>query len=386
MTVKEAAHPVVTGERICKIASSYGYVDCDVPVYELLADIAEPGQRPIAVVGPAMEVLGVIHPRELVEILGKPFGRDLLMRQKVQDIMRDAVTFRYDEYIQEIRDRISGDLEGGVEAQYVLVDENAAFSGHVSSRDILVHAMEEHRRELKTAQSIQGRLVPPCLTVRGKLLSVVCSSVMAQGVGGDYYYARQFAQGKWFLCLCDISGKGVSAAIITAVLAGFLHSADLSLSLEETIRNLNDLILDTFQLNKYLTGFFCVFDELSGELRYCDMGHSFFFAVEGTRMFQVSEQADNVPVGLVADVTPVERVLRLSPGTTFAVVSDGFVEQENRNSDSYPLDRLGAAIATCENGDLLRAKVKIFEDFFTFKKDAPQRDDISLLLFRYDQR
>ncbi len=385
MTVKERERARVAGERIVKIASSFSYADADAPVHSILAELREPYRDPVAVVDSSERVLGIIVPEDLVEILGKPFGRDLLQRQAARDIMRTVACFPYDEYIQTARERVSAEIEDDPGRHFALVDERNRFQGHVSAQDILTHALNDYRRELRLSTAIQNRLIPPYHAERSERVSLTCASVMAQGVGGDYYFTRQYAQGKWFFCLCDISGKGISASVITAVLSGFLYSAHFGAPLEETVALLNRIVIGTFRLEKYLTGFFAKFDEESGELEYCDMGHSWFFAVENRLMQQVSSQADNVPVGLVESPEIIARTLRIAPGTVLALLSDGFVEQENRHGETFPLGELGAIIADASDSgdDLVRAKVRILERFFAFKGDVPQHDDISLLLFQY---
>lgn len=385
MILKEADRAQAAGERIVKIASSFMYVEAGTPVHALLAEMKEPYQNAIAVVNENRKARGIIIPQDLVEMLGKPFGRDLLQRQQVEDIMRPAVTFRYDEYIQEISERIGGDIEKETNTHYILVDDADAFCGHFSAQDILLHAMNDHRRELNTAITIQGRIVQPYYAARNSRTSITCSSVMAQGVGGDYYHVREYAPGKWFFCLCDISGKGISAAIITAVLSGFMYNADFTMPIESLVGRLNRIILDTFKLEKYLTGFFARFCETTGELEYCDMGHSFFYAVDGGSIQQVAEVADNCPVGLIdaPEITP--RTLRIAPGTVLVLLSDGIIEQENRDGETWPIAELGACVGrSIDRGeDMVRAKIRILESFYAFKKDMPQHDDISLLLFHY---
>lgn len=381
----ETAQPETTGNRILKIASSFMYVTIGTPVHDLLAEMKEPFEHAIAVVDAERKFKGCIVPQDLVEILGKPFGRDLLKRQRVEDIMRSAKTYRYDEYIQEIRNRIGGDLESGNDTHYILVDSQDRFCGHVSSRDILTHAMNESQRELETAITIQSRLVPPCFLARNERISITCSSVMAQGVGGDYYHVLEYAPGEWFFCLCDISGKGISAAIITAVLAGFMYNANFSVPLEETIERLNRIILDTFKLEKYLTGIFARFSEKTGEFEYCDMGHAYFFSVDSSTVQQIAETANNVPVGLVDNPKPIVRTLRIEAGTILLILSDGIIEQQNSEGKVFDISNIGTELRRCiEAGDdLVRAKIRILESFFSFKKNIPQHDDISMLIFYY---
>lgn len=385
MTLREAERAQTAGERLAKIASSYLYVERGTPVYDLLAELKEPYRRPIAVVDGERRPVGIIVPRDLVDILGKPFGRDLLKRQRVEDIMREATSRRHDEHVQELLARVDADPDAPPDEHFVLVDGNGRFCGHVTSHDLVVHATVEHRRELETATRIQRRLVSPSLSVFGRRASVTCASVMAQGVGGDYYYAREYRDGRWFFCLCDISGKGISAAIVTAVLASFLRDADLERPLEDTVSRLNAIILGTFKLEKYLTGFFARFSEETGELEYCDMGHSYFYAIEGTNVHPVTEGADNLPIGLAERLTLTTRTLRVAPGSSFLLVSDGVVEQTDRAGRTFPLARagecLGAASGSADGA--IRAQIRFLESFFAFKGDVPQHDDVSMLIFRY---
>jgi len=386
MSLLERVRLSVSGERIVKIASSFSFVASETPVHALLAELKEPYRDPVAVVDPDERVLGIIVPNDLVEMLGKPFGRDLLQRQCVTDIMRQVPRFRYDEYIQTVRERVSAEIEDDPERHYVLVDGTNRFQGHVSAQDILAHALNDYHRELAVATAIQNRLVPPYAAERNGRISITCSAVMAQGVGGDYYFTREYAPGKWFFCLCDISGKGISASVITAVISGFMYGAEFETPLEAIVARLNRIVIGTFRLEKYLTGFFAKFDERTGELEYCDMGHSWFYAVERGAIQQIASEADNVPVGLVEDPEIASRTLRIAPGTVLVLLSDGFIEQENRQGETFPLNELGSLIgaAVASGDDLVRAKVRVFERFFSFKGDVPQHDDLSLLLFHYE--
>lgn len=385
MIVQEAERRTAKGERIVKIASSFFFVGSDTPVRDILDELHGEQQKAIAVVTPEGEALGIIVSQDLVEMLGKPFGRDLLLRQDARDIMREVPSFPYDEYIEETAKRVGADLEKEANTHYLLVDENRRFCGIFSSKDILLHAMAEHRREMDIACMIQERLVPPYDARRNDSISITCSSVMAQGVGGDYYFVKEYRSGRWFFCLCDISGKGISAAIITAVLSGFMCNADFDQSLEELVAGMNRVILDAFRLEKYLTGFFARFDESTGALEYCDMGHSWFFVIDGDSVQRVCEEADNCPVGIVDSPDIVTRLLRIAPGTILLLVSDGIIEQMNRQGAAFPLAEIGRCVGKAIRGeeDLVRAKIRILESFFSFKKDVPQHDDISLLLFHY---
>lgn len=235
MSVFEIARPEIAGERIVKIASSFSGVRVGTPVHEALDGLRMIGRPMIAVIDDKDRPLGIIVAQDLVDILGKPFGRDLLKRQRVEDIMRSAATFRYDEHITAVRERAQADIEAEETRYFLLADRSGSFRGCVSSRDLLLYGARQHLRERGVAKSIQSRLVPEYSKCGNDRLSAVFCSVMAEGVGGDFYLCRELGDGRWFMCLCDISGKGLSAAIVTAFLSGFFSSADLGAPLAETV-------------------------------------------------------------------------------------------------------------------------------------------------------
>ena len=162
-----------------------------------------------------------------------------------------------------------------------------------------------------------------------------------------------------------------------------MHNADFSLPFEVLIGELNHIILNTFTLEKYLTGFFARFTVDTGELEYCDMGHALFFALEGEKLYQVSFRRQRTGRACGEPGTRVPN-LRLAPGALL-IMSDGIPEQVNRKKAVFPLQDLGAHIhaSLASGAGLVSAKVRIFEEFYRFKRDMPQHDDISLLLFHF---
>ena len=287
----------------------------------------------------------------------------LIIKDHASGRMTTITSFPQD---REILDRTTCDLEKDAVTHYVLVDAVDSFKGIVTTQDLLMYALREHQRELQLAETIQGRLVQPSIAIDDGTVALACASVMARGVGGDFYSVKKIDSNRWFFCLCDISGKGISAALVTAVLSGFLDNEQFIDPLETILKRLNKTLLDTFKLEKFLTGMFARFDARTGLLEYCDMGHSYFFTLQNGMTQQISREADNMPLGLVAGIPVTTRALRLEPGTVLAVVSDGIMEQKNRKGKLFPVDTLGKALPVNPSGkrDLLKAKISILESFF----------------------
>lgn len=139
--------------------------------------------------------------------------------------------------------------------------------------------------------------------------------------------------------------------------------------------------METFKLDRYLTGVFLVARETDCLLDYCDMGHSLGFAILDGEINPLSSEADNPPLGMVLLDTVTVKSLRLSRGTTFLAVTDGLTEQENRDGGQFPIASLARALSSVgRTRDLVRAKVETLESFFSFKGDMPQRDDVSFMI------
>ncbi len=203
---------------------------------------------------------------------------------------------------------------------------------------------------------------------------------MSQRIGGDYYFVKKIDNHRTFYCLCDVSGKGMSAAIITAVIAGFMETLIFTDPLDSIVVKLNDLILKTCSLEKYATGIFCIFDDTDNTLEYCDMGHALLFEVSGSSIRQIQENSDNIPIGVMKLDSIITKKITVQESSTFIILSDGITEQQNEHSLLFSIDILPELIS-CNKDDLKKIKISLFEAFFLFKKNTVQHDDASILLF-----
>ena len=142
----------------------------------------------------------------------------------------------------------------------------------------MAESMEAERRseqEMQIARQVQSRLLPqqapslPTLECAGKC-------IQTRAVGGDYYDFLDFGAGKLGLVLADISGKGISAALLMANLQANLRS-QYALALEDLprlLRSVNQLFYKNTESNHYATTFFAVYDDQSRILRYVNCGHN----------------------------------------------------------------------------------------------------------------
>jgi sigma-B regulation protein RsbU (phosphoserine phosphatase) len=208
----------------------------------------------------------------------------------------------------------------------------------------LVQAEEESRRyqqELSIAASIQQRLMQvkipevPFARLRGKNLS-------CKEIGGDFFDALNTKDGL-AVVLADVSGKGVSAALLASTLQGMIYShLSAGSPLLDVVTAVNRFFTEKIQGEKYATLLLARLRR-DGELEYVNCGHVPPLLVCGDEVIRPPH--GNVPVGLLPDATFESSTCQMKSGDRFIIVTDGVTEAENSMGDFFEDFRLEAAAA-----------------------------------------
>jgi len=206
----------------------------------------------------------------------------------------------------------------------------------------LVQAEEEARRyqqELSIAASMQQRLMQvkipevPFARLRGRNLS-------CKEIGGDFFDAVNTKEGL-AVVLADVSGKGVSAALLASTLQGMIYShLSAGMPLLDVVSAVNRFFTDKLVGEKYAT-VLLVRLRRDGELEYVNCGHVPPLLVCGGEVIRPTH--GNVPVGLLADATFESSTCQMKSGDRFILVTDGVTEAENAMGDFFEDFRLEAA-------------------------------------------
>src|ERR1700686_810461 len=218
----------------------------------------------------------------------------------------------------------------------------ATEAGSLIENARLVQAEEESRRyqqELTIAAGIQQRLMQvkipevPFATLRGKNLS-------CKEIGGDFFDAVITKEGL-AVVLADVSGKGVSAALLASTLQGMVISQLISgTPLLEVVSAVNRFFTEKLVGEKYATVLLARLRS-DGDLEYVNCGHVQPLLVCGGEVIRPSH--GNVPVGLLADATFESARCQMKSGDRFILVTDGVTEAENAMGDFFEDFRLEAA-------------------------------------------
>ena len=265
-------------------------------------------------------------------------------------------------------------------------------------------------REFEIAREVQERLFPQAFpNVAGVEIAAHCRP--AQAVGGDYYdlidirdgslaeaghapgenissASGTTAQGcdRLGIAIGDISGKGMSAALLMASLHASMRGQVLSGAgdLGTKMANINRLLYDASDSNRYATFFYAELDCASRTLHYVNGGHNppaVLRKEDGA--WRVFRLADGGPViGLLAGAVYKEQILHLLPGDIVLAFTDGISEAMNASEDDWGEDRMIAeaqAHADLNAEELLQ---RLFRAADAFAAGAPQHDDMTLVVLR----
>ncbi|MGB7761931.1 MAG: SpoIIE family protein phosphatase [Bryobacteraceae bacterium] len=242
-------------------------------------------------------------------------------------------------------------------------------------------AKQRMEEELKVARDIQQSLLPRTLPSAG-WLRAAGSSVASAQVGGDYYDVIAVNDRCWGAVVADVSGKGVSSALLAALLQGALIPAsDRADVLARRMDRLNTFLLDRTGGEKYATVFYCLLDR-SGRLDYVNAAHCPPIVVRpGGETAELA--ATGVPVGLLEGSTYEISGCQLSPGDKLVIYTDGVTEAQDARGAFFGRKRLfdlvraQAGASSTELHDAIQGAVR------EFTEGAPQSDDITLVVLDF---
>ena len=292
-----------------------------------------------------------------------------------------------------------------------LQNSRALPSGIVVNEYKLIATMAEEaasraklEREIEIAREVQQRLFPQKFPeVAGIEMAAHCRP--AQAVGGDYYdviairgdsdlrKGQQSAESDLRGCdrlgiaIGDVSGKGISASLLMASLRASLRSQTLDgagRDLGVKMANVNTLLYEASDINRYATFFFAELDCGSRTLHYVNAGHNAPVVLrKEPGAWRVFRLEDGGPVvGLLPGAVYEEQTLDLLPGDILVAFTDGISEAMNAAEDEWGEDRMIAEAQADADPNATELLHRLFRAADAFAAGAPQHDDMTMLVMR----
>ena len=236
--------------------------------------------------------------------------------------------------------------------------------------------------EMRIAQDVQKALLPDVLPkVDG--CKFYASYDSAQAVGGDYYDAFQFDDGKVVLSFGDISGKGVPGAIIMSRMSScvqstlqFTHNDPL-----EAVNAINTHMCANAAEGRFVTYNFILLDPTTNEVQLVNAGHMspMIYKPDGS-IDEFPEDSIGLPIGVMEDY-PYELEKRIiNPGEIVVLFTDGVDEAMDPDGNLYTLEKMRDFVKGCPHNVEELGKA-LLADVRRHANGRPQNDDITIMVF-----
>jgi len=235
-------------------------------------------------------------------------------------------------------------------------------------------------QQMTIAADIQRALLPRPHHA-GNGFELACASVPCLAIGGDFFDYVDLPDGGFGFVLGDVSGKGLPAALLTAVVQGvFAIEASLGHSPAETLGALNATLIRKAVEGRFATIFYGALSP-GGRLTYTNAGHNPPIVLGASGLRRLA--AGGTIVGVFPDAGYEQETITLDPGDLIVVFSDGVTEAFNAEWEEFGNDRLIECVRA--NTDLASAALldQIMAAVHRFVKDAVQSDDVTVVVLRY---
>jgi phosphoserine phosphatase RsbU/P len=258
----------------------------------------------------------------------------------------------------------------------------AVEAGNVLERVEMIKTIEQRKKleqELTLAEETQRSLLPTTLP-KVRQLNIHAFSKPTRYVGGDFYDFVELESGELFGVLADVSGKGISASLLSSMLLGCLQmQMRAGLALDEAMNRLNRFLCEKSSSSRFATMFSFTLDP-DGYGRYISAGHNPSYLYRAATR-QIEELAsNNMIVGAFQFATYDAAALNMNPGDVLLAYSDGLTEAENPQGEMLGEEAVKNVILAEASSGSQQLEQKLLSTIQSFTAGRSLTDDITLII------
>ncbi len=252
-----------------------------------------------------------------------------------------------------------------------------------ASREVIrlktLEEQEMRERELALAQETQKSLLPRFLP-QFENFRIHAYNSPTRYVGGDFYDFQRLSSGDWVGILADVSGKGISAALLSSMVLGALsmefHTATQP---QEVLNRVNQLLCERSLPSQFVTLFLFLLDP-HGAGQFISAGHNpaYLFRSATGRIEKLLSDAHFL--GMFDFASYPTRAFRLDKGDILVVYSDGLTDAQNPREEMFGEERLLKLIRQEAPSGSHAVEQKFLKALEDFTQGMPQTDDITFVI------
>jgi len=215
-------------------------------------------------------------------------------------------------------------------------------------------------------------------------LKVATSYLTSDQAGGDYYDFFPLPDGRWGILIADVSGHGAAAATVMAMLHGILHCYTGDDCTPDLImRHANAKLVEAGINGNFVTAFLAMYNPADATLTYASSGHNPPRLKDGrTGHVRAIDEPASLPLGIFEPYEITSGTLRLGPGDTVVMYTDGITEEFSAAREMFGVARLDGALDGC-TGDPECVVGSVHGALFEHTGARTRADDQTIVAFRY---
>ena len=246
--------------------------------------------------------------------------------------------------------------------------------------------LESLKGDLAIAREIQHAILPrifPPFPENKSQIDIAASMEAAKDVGGDFYDFFRIDERRIGFVIADVSGKGIPAAIFMAVSRTLMRATGIrGGSTEECMKYTNDLLTKESVECMFVTVFYGIYNLETGEINYCNAAHNPPYILKRDGSVEVLPMSKDPMVGAIEGLTYHEEKMKLEPGDTLFMFTDGVTEAMNATFEEFGESRLETTLKSCKDKNCREMIDTVTSNVKTFVGDAEQSDDITMLVLK----
>ena len=253
----------------------------------------------------------------------------------------------------------------------------------IRNKELFKEKMEQEfiRKELEVAETIQRQLLISDFH-RFKEIDVFGLNIPHHGIGGDYYDVIKKQKGTTFVCIADVSGKGIGAALLMSNLQANLRALCAQTDdIKEIVVELNKVLFNVTTGEKFVTLFLGKINSFDKTFTYINAGHNYPIFI-GAKENQRLDKGCTI-LGIMPELDPESQTFSYKEEDLLFMFTDGVTEQHNPQEEMFGSERAKELVRKHKNNSAREIIESMLEALEEFAETQVTTDDLTMLCVKF---
>ena len=320
----------------------------------------------------------VVLNTQTVPVSSSALTQEIPLNKTVQLSANDFTEIKLDSFIEEDKKELSTAAS--------IADKHDSKTHELArAYEELQRRNDEYRRELIVARRVQETFIPSAhdFPKRNELNFAGYYQAMAD-IGGDLYDVIRIGRNAYGFLIADVSGHGVPAALITALVkVAFRSQLVWGASPDLTCKNVNHELYEIIgEGERYVTAFLAILNLETGLLEYTNAGHHPGILLRNGNLQELNSEGHFL--GIFPEPPYSKNMLKLEAGDSLVLYTDGIIEAKSYLDEEYGHNRFHEALQRNSSEEPQALIDAVMSDLDSFTMGAPAHDDRAMLVIRFN--